>query len=68
MFNFSKSSLNSDLQNKSKEDVQFKVLVDWIRSVHSQNIQLARKITFLQKTVESMFPSGEPDVNDFDDK
>jgi len=30
MFNFSKSRCDSDLQNKT--DVQYKVLVDWLRS------------------------------------
>ncbi len=33
MFNFSKSRLDSDLQNKT--DVQYKVLVDWLRSTAS---------------------------------
>ncbi len=70
MFNFSKSVSTPDLQNKTKTDVQYKVLSDWLRSIHNQNIQLAKKINFLQKTVESMFPSGEPDVfdNELQDK
>ncbi len=60
MFNLSKSP--EDLQDKP--EIQHKVLCDWLRNIHQQNIQLARKITVLQRTVESMFPSGEPDVND----
>jgi len=67
MFNFSKSAL-TDLQNKSKEDIQHKVLCDWLRNIHQQNMNLSKKITFLQRTVESMFPSGEPEVPDLDDK
>jgi len=62
MFNFSKSRLDSDLQNKTS--VQHKVLCDWLRTIHSDNIQLKRQLTFLQKTVESMFPSGEPMLDD----
>ncbi len=33
MFNFSKSRLDSDLQNKT--DVQYKVMVDWLRSTQT---------------------------------
>ncbi len=67
MFNLSKSDCASDLQDKTS--VQHKVLCDWLRNLHQQNIQLARKLTVLQRTVESMFPSGESDVpNDFEDK
>ncbi len=62
-FDFSKSSSSSDLRNKS--DVQHKVLCDWLRNIHQQNIQIAKKITLLQKTVESMFPSGEPVLDDY---
>jgi len=67
MLNFSKSSSASDLQNRT--DVQHKVLCDWLRQLHSQNIQLARKLTLiynlLQET-ESQFssPSGEPVPDD----
>jgi len=64
MFNLSKSP--QDLQDKTS--VQHKVLCDWLRNLHEQNIQLARKLTILQRTVESMFPSGEQDVNDLEDK
>ncbi len=32
MFNFSKSRCDSDLQNKT--DVQYKVLIDWLRSTN----------------------------------
>ncbi len=60
MFNFSKSGLGPDLQNKT--DVQYKVLCDWLRSIHAQNIQLARKLTILQNLLiedQSSSPSGE---------
>jgi len=60
-FDFSKSRPAQDLSN-TKSDIQHKVLCDWLRNIHQQNIQLARKLTFLQRTVESMFPSGEQDV------
>jgi len=66
MFNLSKSP-SEDLQDKST--VQHRVLCDWLRNISNQNIQLAKKLTLLQRTVESMFPSGEPDVmSEFDDK
>jgi len=58
-FDFSKSRPAQDLSN-TKSDVQHKVLCDWLRNIHQQNIQIARKLTILQRTVESMFPSGEP--------
>ncbi len=61
MFNYRKSE--TDL-GELAGPIQYKVLCDWLRNIHSQNIQLARKITFLQRTVESMFPSGEQDVPD----
>ncbi len=68
MFNFSKSV--ADLQNKNKNDIQYKVLSDWLRSIHDQNIQLARKLSLVQKTIDSLLESEpSPDeVNDFEDK
>jgi len=65
MFKFTKSE--TDL-GKLAEPIQYKVVCDWLRNIHQQNIQLSRKIMFLQRTVESMFPSGEQDVQDLDDK
>jgi len=68
MFNFSKSV--ADLQNKNKDDIQYKVLSDWLRSIHQQNIQLSRKISVLQKTLESIL-ENEPrqeEIDDFQDK
>ncbi len=53
MFKLSKSNLDSDFEN-SKSDVQHKVLCDWLRNVHQQNIQLARKLTALQQSVDSI--------------
>ncbi len=64
MFKFTKSE--TDL-GKLAEPIQYKVLCDWLRNIHTQNIQLSRKLTFLQRTVESMFPSGESDVKVDDD-
>ncbi len=50
---FSSKSV-SDLPNKNKEDIQYKVLSDWLRSIHDQNIQLSRKLTLVQKTIDSL--------------
>jgi len=50
MLNFSKSSSTSDLQNRTT--VQHKVVCDWLRQIQQQNIQLARKLTILQKSVD----------------
>jgi len=67
MFNLSKSP--QDLQDKT--NIQHKVLCDWMRNIHQQNIQLARKLTLiynlLQET-ESQFssPSGEL-MSEYDD-
>ncbi len=33
MFNFSKSRCDSDLQNKT--DVQYKIMIDWLRSTQT---------------------------------
>ncbi len=41
MFNFSKSRLDSDLQNKT--DVQYKVMVDWLRSTNRIVSSLERR-------------------------
>lgn len=68
MFNFSKSV--ADLQNKNKEDVQYKVLVDWLRSIHNQNMQLSKKISLVQKTIDSLLESepGPAEISEFEDK
>ena len=50
MLNFSKSSSTSDLQNRTT--VQHKVLCDWLRQIQNQNIQLARRLTVLQKSID----------------
>ncbi len=69
MFNFSKSA-STDLQNKTKTDVQYKVLSDWLRSIHDQNIQLARRLTLVQKTIDSLLENepGPEELHDFEDK
>jgi len=41
MFNFSKSRLDSDLQNKT--DVQYKCVVDWLRSTQTIVKRLERR-------------------------
>jgi len=48
MFNLSKS--REDLQDKTS--VQHKVLCDWLRNIQQQNINLSRKITALQKSID----------------
>ncbi len=53
MFNLSKSaSEDADLQDKTA--VQHRVLCDWLRNISNQNIQLARKLTLLQKSIDSI--------------
>ncbi len=67
-FDFSKSSSSSDLRNKS--DVQHKVLCDWLRNIHSQNIQIQRKLTRLTQMMiasQSSSPLGEPVETNLDD-
>ncbi len=49
MFNFSKSRLDSDLQNKTT--VQHKVLCDWLRTLHTDNTQIKRQLTILDKRI-----------------
>jgi len=69
MFSFSKSGLGPDLQNKT--DVQHKVLCDWLRNIQSQNIQLARKLTLIQKSIDSILENeghAEIEAREFDDK
>ncbi len=69
MFNLSKSGLGPDLQDKTS--VQHKVLCDWLRNIQQQNIQLARKLTLLQKSVDSILENeGQADdmAREFDDK
>lgn len=59
MFNLSKSP--EDLQDKNI--VQHKVLCDWLRNIQAQNIQLARKLTLLQKSVDSILENeGSADI------
>ncbi len=54
MFNLSKSELDSPTDLRDKKTVQHKVLCDWLRQIHNQNIQLARKLTLLQQQVASI--------------
>jgi len=48
MFNLSKSP--EDLQDKSS--VQHRVLCDWLRNISNQNVQLARRLTLMQKSID----------------
>ena len=67
MFNLSKSP--QDLQDKTS--TQHRVLCDWLRNISQQNIQLARKLTLLQKSVDSILENegqAEDMARDFDDK
>jgi len=58
MLNFSKSREDFD-----KNSVQHKVLCDWLRNIQSQNIQIARRLTALQKSVDSILENeGSADI------
>ena len=63
MFKFTKSE--TDL-GKLAEPIQYKVLCDWLRNIHSQNIQIARKLTAITQMLidegQSSSPEGEQDV------
>ncbi len=66
MFNLSKSL--PDLQDKTS--VQHRVLCDWLRNISNQNIQIARKLTALQKEVAAILEnegSAEEGLNDIPD-
>ncbi len=63
---FSSKSV-SDLPNKNKDDIQYKVLSDWLRSIHDQNIQLSRKLTLVQKTIDSLL-EDEPRPDEINDQ
>jgi len=69
MLNFSKSSSeDKDLQNK--ETVQHRVLCDWLRNISNQNIQLARRLTVLQKSIDLILENenhAESMAKDYDD-
>ncbi len=54
MFNLSKSELNSPTDLRDKNTVQHKVLCDWLRTINQQNIQLSRKLTVLQQSIDSI--------------
>jgi len=51
MFNLPKS--REDLE-ELKNPVQHKILCDWLRNISNQNIQLARKLTLIQKSIDSI--------------
>ena len=66
MFNLSKSP-SEDLQDRPQ--IQHKVLCDWLRNIQQQNIQLARKLTVLQKSIDLLLENEGPseELKQFDD-
>ncbi len=52
MFNLSKSELSSPTDLRDKKIVEHAVLCDWLRNISNQNIQLARKLTLIQKSLD----------------
>ncbi len=54
MFNLSKSASEDSDLSSIKTNVQHKVLCDWLRTINQQNIQLARKLTVLQTSIDSI--------------
>ncbi len=68
MFNLSKS-VSTDLQDRPQ--VQHKVLCDWLRNIQQQNIQLARRLTVLQKSIDLLLENdshAENEAREFEDK
>ena len=66
MFNYRKSE--TDL-GELASPIRHKVLCDWLRNISNQNIQLARKLTLLQKSVDSILEnegSAEDMAKDYD--
>ncbi len=60
MFYLPKSRSAPDLEDK--EIVQFKVLIDWLRSIHRQNTNILTRLRQLEEQIsdQSSSPSGEP--------
>ncbi len=59
MLNFSKSRLDSDLQNRTS--VQHKVLCDWLRNISKQNTMLARRLTLIESQLNDCInPKRDP--------
>jgi len=54
MFNLSKSELSSPTDLRDKKIVEHAVLCDWLRNISNQNIQLARKLTLLDKRLTQL--------------
>ena len=42
------------VKDLGKNEVEHRVLCDWLRNIQQQNIQLSRKLTILQKSVDSI--------------
>ena len=63
MFNYRKSE--TDL-GELAGPIQFKVLCDWLRNIHQQNIQLARKLTVIQNLINVPIPEDEGPPDDIE--
>ncbi len=65
MFNLSKSP-SEDLQDRPQ--IQHRVLCDWLRNIQQQNIQLARRLTVLQKSIDLLLEDnpGPEELKEFD--
>jgi len=71
MFNLSKSEFNSPTDLRDKKVVEHAVLCDWLRNISNQNIQLARKLTLIQNSIDSILENegqAEDMANDLQDK
>ncbi len=70
MFYLPKSKMTSDLEDKDK--VQFKVLVDWLRSIHRQNANIMREVRSLSRdyhdSLEKDGYSDDKEIRELDDK
>ncbi len=70
MFNFSKSRCDSDLQNKT--DVQYKVIVDWLRSTQTIVKRLERTQNVIHADIAKLYDlllkdDSPPDNIEIDD-
>jgi len=63
MFNFSKS--HQDLRNK--DDVQFKVMTDWLRAIDSKVNKISRNLTVVMSLLEDDSQPDSMEIQDNDD-
>jgi len=64
MLNFSKSRLDSDLQNKA--DVQYKVLCDWLRTIDNKLNKTNRSLAVMQSLLEDDSPPEGMEITNGD--